>query len=200
MFPRRSTPKYTWIGKLSTTPPPHPKLNFAVSTIALGLSTPSCPLSPATQPKGARFGGWPWWPRRGHAVPTPNSQTHSSAPPLLLESGLSPAHAPTRRGPSRATPPGDKHPPFPPTYSQFSPAMPDSVASPSFPEKNSPRPQRATSEKRTRGRALLMTGRGWRGSRSEFSGRTARAQAASSRLVRADAHGLGGMKWRCGGH
>ena len=45
-----------------------------------------------------------------------------------------------------------------------------------------------------------MTGRGWRGSRSELSGQTARAPAASSRLVRAGAHGLGGMKWQCGGH
>ena len=131
--------------------------------------------------------------------PKPRRPIHP-APPLLLESGLSPAHAPTRRGQSRATPPGAKHPPFPPTYSQFSPALPDSGAPPSFPEKNSPRPQRATREKMSRGRALLMTGRGWRGSGGEFSGRTARAPAASSRLVRAGAHGLGGMEWPRGGH
>lgn len=74
---------------------PTPKLNFAVSTTALRLSAPSRPLSPASQPKGARFGGWPWRPRRGHAVPTPNLANPFILPlPCCWRVGLAPPTPP----------------------------------------------------------------------------------------------------------
>lgn len=111
----------------------------------------------------------------GEAVPTPNLGDPPPWPaPEASASGLTPPTPPAGRdnlGPlprARAPPP-----PVASAAGRRSPGAP-----PSLPEKNSPRRQRATREKRTRGCALLMAGGGRRGSRGKPSCRSTPAPAS----------------------
>lgn len=112
----------------------------------------------------------------GEAVPTPKPWRPTALTrPRGLGQWAHPAHAPGRPGQPRATPPGAGTPP-PPVASAAGRRSPG--APPSLPEKNSPRRQRATREKRTRGCALLMAGGGRRGSRGKPGCRSTRAPAS----------------------
>lgn len=128
------------------------------------------------QPKGSRCGGCPGrcTGRRGSPHPKPWRPTALTRPRGLGQ-WAHPAHAPGRPGQPRATPPGAGTPP-PPVASAAGRRSPG--APPSLPEKNSPRRQRATREKRTRGCALLMAGGGRRGSRGKPGCRSTRAPAS----------------------
>lgn len=129
------------------------------------------------QPKGSRCGGCPGRCTGRRGSPHPQTlETHRPDPPPRPWPVGSPRPRPRPAGTTSGHSPGRGHPPPPPVASAAGRRSPG--APPSLPEKNSPRRQRATREKRTRGCALLMAGGGRRGSRGKPGCRSTRAPAS----------------------